>query len=192
MFKRFYRNRYGYSRWDGTQNIEGLDADDILNALADDYMDWLEHGVANVDWWDLHNGPSTGNNNSSSLYGSAQYGDYGLLSVGTSPEPAANTPFPPYYGLQMLSKIDKPGNQMIGASATQWLIATYAVKQSTGDIVVLLINKDPNNTYTAKLSWSGFTPGPNPTAYFYGENSTSVTTIRESGLPPDYVQYLPP
>jgi uncharacterized protein with von Willebrand factor type A (vWA) domain len=39
MFKRFYKNRYGYSRWDGTQNIEGLDADDILNALADDYME---------------------------------------------------------------------------------------------------------------------------------------------------------
>jgi uncharacterized protein with von Willebrand factor type A (vWA) domain len=39
MFKRFYRNRYGYSRWDGTQRIEGLDADDILNALADDYME---------------------------------------------------------------------------------------------------------------------------------------------------------
>ena len=37
MFKRFYKNRYGYSRWDGTQHIEGLDADDILNALSDDY-----------------------------------------------------------------------------------------------------------------------------------------------------------
>ncbi|HZU68656.1 MAG TPA: VWA domain-containing protein [Ktedonobacteraceae bacterium] len=39
MFKRFYKNRYGYSRWDGTQRIEGLDADDILNALSDDYME---------------------------------------------------------------------------------------------------------------------------------------------------------
>ncbi len=39
MFKRFRNNRYGYSRWDGTQRIEGLDADDILNALSDDYME---------------------------------------------------------------------------------------------------------------------------------------------------------
>jgi uncharacterized protein with von Willebrand factor type A (vWA) domain len=39
MFKRFAKNRYGYSRWDGTQKIEGLDADDILNALADDYVE---------------------------------------------------------------------------------------------------------------------------------------------------------
>src|SRR5579883_177008 len=39
MFKRFQRNRFGYSRWDGTQRIEGLDADDILNELADDYVE---------------------------------------------------------------------------------------------------------------------------------------------------------
>src|SRR5579884_1825570 len=39
MFSRFYRNRYGYSRWDGTQRIEGLDADDILKALSDDYLE---------------------------------------------------------------------------------------------------------------------------------------------------------
>src|SRR5216683_4625652 len=39
MCKRFYKNRYGYSRWDGTQRIEGLDADDILNALSDEYLE---------------------------------------------------------------------------------------------------------------------------------------------------------
>ena len=39
MFKRFFFNQQNsYSRWDGTQKIEGLDADDILEALADDYM----------------------------------------------------------------------------------------------------------------------------------------------------------
>jgi uncharacterized protein with von Willebrand factor type A (vWA) domain len=39
MFKRFQKNRYGYTRWDGTQRIEGLDADDILNALSDEYVE---------------------------------------------------------------------------------------------------------------------------------------------------------
>jgi uncharacterized protein with von Willebrand factor type A (vWA) domain len=39
MFERFHRNRYGYSRWDGTQRIDGLDADDILKALSDDYLE---------------------------------------------------------------------------------------------------------------------------------------------------------
>src|SRR5881409_3946955 len=39
MFERFFKNRYGYSRWYGTQQIEGLDADDILKALSDDYLE---------------------------------------------------------------------------------------------------------------------------------------------------------
>ena len=39
MFERFFKNRYGYSRWDGSQRIEGLDADDVLKALSDDYME---------------------------------------------------------------------------------------------------------------------------------------------------------
>jgi uncharacterized protein with von Willebrand factor type A (vWA) domain len=39
MFGRFFKNRYGYSRWDGSQRIEGLDADEILKALSDDYLE---------------------------------------------------------------------------------------------------------------------------------------------------------
>src|SRR5213082_1297583 len=39
MFERFFKNRYGYSRLDGTQRIEDLDADDVLKALSDDYME---------------------------------------------------------------------------------------------------------------------------------------------------------
>src|SRR5436309_7638391 len=39
MFERSFKNRYGYSRWDGTQQVEGLDADEILKALSDDYME---------------------------------------------------------------------------------------------------------------------------------------------------------
>src|SRR5712691_9667870 len=39
MFERFQKNRYGYTRWDGSQRIEGLDADDVLKALSDDYLE---------------------------------------------------------------------------------------------------------------------------------------------------------
>jgi uncharacterized protein with von Willebrand factor type A (vWA) domain len=59
MFKRFHSNRYGYTRWDGSQHIEGLDADDILKALSDDYMEngnlqqalkrLMQEGVRNED-----------------------------------------------------------------------------------------------------------------------------------------------
>src|SRR5437763_16164400 len=59
MFERFFKNRYGYSRWDGTQRIEGLDADDILKALSDDYREngnlqqalrrLMQEGIQNED-----------------------------------------------------------------------------------------------------------------------------------------------
>ena len=39
MFERFFKNRYGYSRWDGTQQVEGLDADEILKALSPEQLD---------------------------------------------------------------------------------------------------------------------------------------------------------
>ena len=37
--------------------------------LLQDYTAWIENGVANVDWWQLHNGIVTTGDNGSSLYG---------------------------------------------------------------------------------------------------------------------------
>jgi hypothetical protein len=154
--------------------------------LADDYMNWLEQGVANVDWWDLHNGISTGNNNSGSLYGTANYGDYGLLSSGQSSggvsEPATDTPFPPYYGLQMLSYLGKPGDTSVSSSSNQSLIAAHAVKQANGNLALLLINKDPSNAYNVSVSISGYTPASSATTYSYGKSSSAIATGSASGI----------
>ena len=49
--------------------------------LADAMMTWFENGVANVDWWAIHNSPFDGNVDPA-LYGSYSFGDYGILSAG--------------------------------------------------------------------------------------------------------------
>jgi len=156
----------------------------VVNALYEDdnYMSWLENGVANVDWWTLHNGPVAGNT-SSSLFGTAQYGDYGVLANGSCTssgsgicEPAANTPFPAYYGLQMLNYLGGAGDTMVSASSNQTLIAAHAVKQANGNLAVLLINKDPSNSYTVSFGLNGYTAQPGATMYTYGANSSSITT----------------
>jgi hypothetical protein len=154
----------------------------LVNALflADNYMTWLENGIANIDWWNLHNGVSTGNNNSSSLYGSAQYGDYGMLSSGGSSEPAADTPFPPYYGLQMLHYLFSPGDTMVSSSSSRSLVAVHAVKQANGNLAVLLINKDPSNNYTVSLGLNGYSSSTSSTVYTYGENSSAITATSGS------------
>ena len=164
--------------------------------LADDYMTWLENGVANVDWWGLHNGISTGNNTSGSLYGALNYGDYGLLADATSSggqtEPAAETPFPPYYGLQMLANLGKPGDQMVGAQSSSSLISAHAVKQANGNLALLLINKDPANSTQVNITVNGYTPATSATQYFYGENVSAITTGTVSGLGSTFSQVIPP
>ncbi len=161
----------------------------------DNFMTWLENGVANVDWWTLHNGAVAGNT-SSSLYGNAQYGDYGILANGSCTsttsnicEPAANTPFPSYYGLQMLNKLGTAGDTMVSSSSNQALVAVHAVKQANGNLAVMLINKDPNNSYSVSLSLSGYTAATNATSYFYGENSSAITSTQVSGLTQQIAPY---
>lgn len=157
----------------------------VVNALYedDDYMNWLENGVTNVDWWTLHNGAVAGNT-SSSLYGTAQYGDYGVLANGSCTtstsgicEPAADTPFPAYYGLQMLNYLGTSGDTMVSSSSNQTLVDVHAVKQANGDLAVLLINKDPSNSYNVSFTLNGYTAGLGGTMYTYGENSSSISTI---------------
>ncbi|HEU5229157.1 MAG TPA: cellulose binding domain-containing protein [Ktedonobacteraceae bacterium] len=160
--------------------------------LADAYMTWLENGVFNVDWWAEHNGISTSGDNSSSLYGTANFGDMGVLSNGSSSggvsEPPADTPFPPYYALQMFSHLFGPGDTMVSSSSNQSLVAAHAVKQANGNLAVLLINKDPNTTYTIALSLNGYSAAANATLYTYGQNSSSITSAQGS---PDSVSIAP-
>ncbi len=153
----------------------------LVNALflANDYMTWLQNGAANVDWWDLHNSIETGNNVSQSLYGNAQYGDYGILSSGESKggisEPPLNTPFPPYYGLLMLNRLAKPGDRMVAATSSDPLLAVHAVKQTNGDLSVLIVNEHAHHSVAAHLKFAGYRMAGPATVYTYGEGSRTIT-----------------
>ena len=149
----------------------------LVNSLftADNFMRWLENGAANVDWWALHNGATTGNV-SPNLYGSATYGDYGILANGSGGEPSADTPLPSYYGIQMLIRLGKPGDRMVSASSAQSLLSVHAVKQANGNLALLLVNKSPSVSYAANISVSGYTPAAASTVYTYGQNSTAITS----------------
>ena len=170
----------------------------LVNAmfLADDYMTWLENGAANVSWFALHNYISTNGNDSSSLHGNIDYGDYGMLSNGSSyhkfREPKADTPFPPYYGYQMLSYLGKPGDTMVSSASSNSLITVHSVKQANGDLSLMIINKDPSNSYNVNVALSGYSPAGTATVYTYGENSTSVTSQSESGIASSFTQTVAP
>ena len=169
-----------------------------MNALflADNYMNWLEQGVSNVDWWDLHNGIVTQTNDSSSLYGNYTYGDYGLFSYGATSgslsEPPNETPFPAYYGMQMLTYLGAAGDQMVSASSNTNMIAVHAVRQASGNLALLLINEDPANSYPVSITINGYSPASAATVYAYGENSTSVTSSTIGNAGSSFTQTVPP
>jgi len=164
--------------------------------LADGFMTWLEDGAANTSWWDLHNGIDPNGNNSPSLYGAATYGDLGLLSGGGSAggtsEPPANTPFPPYYGLQMLTKLGMPGDTMVAASSDQALVTAHAVRQANGNLALMLVNKSPDTTYNVTVSLSGYSPASTATIYSYGMQSRTISTGSVSGIGNAFAQSIPP
>jgi hypothetical protein len=166
-----------------TEANSQVDMDTQPNALfaADMYMTWLENGVVNVDWWDEHNGPGT--NPPSVINGAQDYGDFGIFSSGDNnsgvTEPSVNTPFAPYYGIEMLSKLGGPGDTMVGASSSTSLLKVHAVRRAGGSLDILLDNEDPSNSYSVNLSYGGFTPSGSPTVYTLANNATSITSTSQ-------------
>ena len=146
---------------------------------ADMYMSWLENGVTNVDWWDQHNGPGT----TTTINGATDYGDYGIFSSGTNSEPALDTPFAPYYGIQMISKLGAPGDTTVNSSSGNPMIKTHAVRRADGTLNVLIENKDPSNSYTANLGYTNYTPSGSPTVYTFANNASAITSAAGSSSP---------
>ncbi len=165
-----------------TETNSTIDMDTQPGALfsADMYMTWLENGAATVDWWNEHNGEGT----VSTVDGATDYGDQGIFSnnsnSGGTTEPATDTPFAPYYGIEMLSKLAAPGYTMVTSTASQALLKVHAVRDTSGNLNLLIDNEDPTNSYTVSLAYNGFTPAGTPTVYTLANNATSITSATGS------------
>ena len=163
----------------------GKQTTSLVNALflADETLTWFENGVANVDWWTLHNSPFDGNVDPA-IYGSYSFGDYGILSAGGTTsggavEPPVNTPFPAYYGIQMLSYLGHHAQDtMLEATSSNDLVTVHAVRQGDGGINVMVINKDPSVRYSVSVSLTGASSHGWASVYRYGMNSASITGTR--------------
>ena len=149
--------------------------------LSDQVLTWLENGVTNVDWWAIHNSPFDGNVDPA-LNGSFDFGDYGILSRGLTSangaiEPPAETPFPAYYGLQMLSLLGHQAHsQLLSVSSSTPLVSLHALKQADGKIHVLLINKDRSAAYTVSVALSGASVRGVARVSSYGKDDASIQT----------------
>jgi hypothetical protein len=146
---------------------------------ADAYSTLLENGVFTVTWWNTHNGIG----NVSTVAGQTDYDDFGVLSSagctsdGATCEPALNTPFAPYHAIAMLSRFARPGDQFVQAATSDPLIAAHAVRRADGDLALLLINKDPDNTREVTIDYAGFAPAvTTPTVLSFTNGATGIST----------------
>jgi hypothetical protein len=165
--------------WDGTQTPGALFA-------ADQYLAWWEHGIASMDWQILHNGIfiSGGVNQDSGVLSNAS-------CSGSTCEPAADTPFPAYYGAQMVHNMAGPGDTLLSTTSSSSMVAVHAAKNSSGRLALLLINKDPNITQNVNISVSGTTLGTTGSKFFYN-GSAAPSQSSMTGLANSFTVSLPP
>ena len=179
-----------------TETASNYQSDTQVGGLftADVYFTALENGVFNVDYWDTRNGmPDDGVTTAPD--GTTSYGDGGMISSGNCNsdnvcEPPLNTPFAPYYALQMLSKVALPGDTLVRAGSDNQLVSVHAARNAGGGLSVELVNQDPANAYTVNLNYDGWTPsGATPTVYAFGSGSTSISTSQQGTA---HTQVVPP
>jgi hypothetical protein len=130
-------------------------------------LEWLSFGAQSVDWWDVHN------------YGSPT-ADFGMFSSASSGEPAVDTPYPPYYGYELASKLAVKGAKVGTLLVSTPNIYAYYSQQPGGGYSVMLVNADPSNAYTIPTSSLGITSTAE-TEYSYSAASPSVTSGSFSG-----------
>jgi hypothetical protein len=166
---------------------------------ADDVTSLLEHGAADVNWFDSHHPVVPDTAGAPDDPTSSGYGTWALLSDGSTScgtaqagnqvcEPPLNTPFPAYYGFQLASTLAAPGARLVATSGAGSPIVTHAAVRRDGRLVVLLENEDPTAAHTVALNYAGFAPARVATARSYGPGDTRPTV----SISPTGTVHLPP
>lgn len=110
-------------------------------------------------WWNFRNGTFTDNNNSAWLYGWRQYGDYGFVASGDRAGVPLNSPYPPYYATRLLTHWARGGDKALATTSSYAGLSAYGARLASGNLAILVVNKSPTASLTAKISITGFVPG---------------------------------
>jgi hypothetical protein len=170
-----------------TSLVNGLFTADSLGSL-------LNAGYTGGVVWDVRNSFETTNNNSPSLYGWRQGGDYGLLgSDGAAPSTGPYVPYPTYFAEQLVGKMVQPGDSVVQASSNDPNLSAYAVQQTNGHLDLLVINKNATTNLAATFQVSGFQAAAQAQIWQYGkvqDTAQSQTPDGHSALA-NFVTNLP-
>jgi Cellulose binding domain len=130
-------------------------------------LEWLSFGAQSVDWWDAHN------------YGTPT-ADFGMFSSATGGEPAMDTPYPPYYGYELASKLAVKGAKVGTLALSTPNIYSYYSDLPGGSYAVMLVNADPANSYAVSTSSLGITSS-SETEYTYDSANPAIVSSSFTG-----------
>jgi len=159
-----------------TSLVNGLWLADSLGALLD-----TPYNAADV--WDLRNSYESGGNDSSSLYGWRQDGDYGLIGSPDGSPPASGTyvPYPTYFAEQLASKIVQAGGNVVQAASSDPNLTAYAVVEPNGHLDLLVVNKSATSALTGQFQIANFQPAAQATVWQYGEAQDTAQSQSSTG-----------
>jgi hypothetical protein len=167
------------TEWNSAATDPGKQSVSLVNGLytAESVGSLLESGYSGAAFWGLQDNGELGNNDSSSLYGWREFGDYGLFGNNYTTNLIADAQgvlFPSYFGMQLASKIDTPGGTVVSSTSSNANLNVYAVSQANGRLDLLVVNTSPTNSATDTFTTSGFTPGASATVWQYGETQDTA------------------
>ena len=144
-----YRTDHGVNTEIFVTETDGAGSNEQVDGLfaADMYATFLENGVKNVDWLELHSGS--------------------FLSD-------TNTPNFAYFGIQSVSKMEKPGDDLVAASSNDNGIRAHAALQADGTMAVMIINTNTSGNATVNVSITG--DYLKTTGFRYSTNGDTVLT----------------
>jgi hypothetical protein len=122
-------------------------------------MAWIENGAQNVDFQELHQG---------------------FLAEGDSGV-ADNAPIWGAYGCRMARNLASVGDTFVTASSGTTNVGVHAVNKTNGHYGVMLINRDPANSYTITVNASGATLASSGTRYDFGAANFGSSIYPSSG-----------
>ncbi len=137
----------------------GKQSTSLVNAMfaADSWAKAALAGAVSFSWWTLHNPGNANYNNSSTLYGWRNIGDYGVVSWGIPywVSPPLNTRYPTFYAFKLLKYFAREGDRFVAASCDNELLTTYACVTPEGTLRLLVINKSRERDITAETMIKG-------------------------------------
>ena len=172
-----------------TSLVDGLYLAETVGSLAATEFN-------NCLWWDLRNGSLAGDNNSSSLYGYRQFGDYGLVASGDRSDTPLNTPYPTFRAFELLAQWAAGGDRTVAAASNYAMLTVHAALRANGDLCLLVVNKSPTEALSATVGLSNFVPGASTaTVYQFGTtedaNNADLTTSTIAGVGTTFAATFP-